>query len=167
MHIDPNNPNWLARANGRTYMGVPGFRIFHGQEARPFNQNDGGWRVEGGGGSQYTARNGWDCPDANGYWYVGMPRAPTDALSRQIQRWGERLYTEGYVGAAGLRLIVEPPTDSHDTELNPENPGYVVRPPRGYTTAAGDLNPYELNFLMDGGSYSFVTAPHPPPPSKK
>ena len=58
MHIDPDNPDWLRSTNGRTYMGVPGFRVFHGQEARPFNQIDGGWRVEGGGGSPYIATGG-------------------------------------------------------------------------------------------------------------
>ncbi|KAK2024730.1 hypothetical protein LX32DRAFT_696951 [Colletotrichum zoysiae] len=83
-----------------------------------------------------------------------------------MQRWGEQLYADGYVGTAGLRLIVEPPEGEVGSEIRPENPGYVVRPPRGYTTAAGNLNPYELNFLMDNGAYSFVTAPPPPPPSK-
>ncbi|RYP55076.1 hypothetical protein DL770_010941 [Monosporascus sp. CRB-9-2] len=86
-------------------MGVPGFRIFHDQEARPFNNDDSAWRVEGSGGSQLTARHGWDCPEDEGYW--------------------------------------------------------------GYTTAAGGLNPYELNFLLERGSSSFVTAPHHPPPRKK
>ncbi|GJC89959.1 killer toxin subunits alpha/beta [Colletotrichum liriopes] len=167
MHINPRDPDWLTQVGGHTYMGVPGFRIFHGQQARPFNQEEGGWRVDGSLASPYTARNGWDCPEDEGYWYVGLPDVPTDPLLLQMQRWGERLYNDGYVAAIGLRLIVEPPEGDYDTEINPENPGYVVRPPRGYTSAAGNLNPYELNFLIDGGSYSFVTAPHPPPPSKK
>ncbi|RYP08310.1 hypothetical protein DL765_008852 [Monosporascus sp. GIB2] len=68
MHIDQSDPTWLIREGGHTYMGIPGFRIFYGQEARPFNNNDGAWRAEGGGRSQLTARHGWDCPEDEGYW---------------------------------------------------------------------------------------------------
>ncbi|KAK2015028.1 hypothetical protein LZ32DRAFT_656702 [Colletotrichum eremochloae] len=142
MHIDPSDPTWLESYGGRTYIGVPGFRVFHGQEPRPFNQDEGAWRVD------------------------GNPRSPNPLLL-QMQRWGEQLYADGYVGTASLRLIIKPPKGEVGSEIRPENPGYVVRPPRGYTTAAGNLNPYELNFLMDNGAYSFVTAPPPPPPSKK
>ncbi|RYO92560.1 hypothetical protein DL766_002359 [Monosporascus sp. MC13-8B] len=168
MHIDPSDPTWLASEGGHTYMGVPGFRIFHGQEARPFNDDDGAWRVEGGGGSQLTARHGWDCPEDQGYWYVGMPWDSTGAprMLQLMQRWGEQLWNDGYASTLGLRLIIEP-NDDFGQEIDPESPGYLVRPPRGYTTAAGGLNPYELNFLLERGSYSFVTAPHPPPPQKK
>jgi hypothetical protein len=77
------------------------------------------------------------------------------------------LWNEGYVSTPGLRLIVEPPEGDLGGEVDPERPGYVVRPPSGYTTAAGNQNPYELNFLIENGMYSFVTEPHPPPPSKK
>lgn len=44
---------------------------------------------------------------------------------------------------------------------------WSILPVSGYTTAAGNLNPYELNFLLDNGYYSFLTASYPPPPTKK
>lgn len=167
MHIDPYNTHWLRREGGHTYLGVPGFRIFHGQQARPFNDDEGAWRVDSSDRTEYTAREGWDCPDAGGLWYVGLPDTPTNPLLLRIQRWGERLWTQGYVSRLGLRLIVEPPRGSiAGSDLDPENPGYVVYPPRGYTTAAGNLDPYQLNWLLDGNGYLFFTAPHPPPPKK-
>ncbi len=150
-------------------MGVPGFRIFHGQEATPFNLEQGAWRVNGNEGAQpYTERQGWDCPeDDGGYWYVGFPDDSVEGFYLAMQRWGELLWNQGYVSAAGLRLIVEPPSGSSETEIDARNPGYVVRPPAGYTTAAGNNNPYSLNFLINDGIYTFITAPHPPPPQKK
>ena len=110
MHLNPRDRNWLASYNGHTYMGVPGFRFFHAQHARPWNNRDGAWRVDADYRvNPFAARDAWACPEDEGYWYVGLPDAPTQELVRLIQAWGERLWRDGYVSTAGLRLIVEPP----------------------------------------------------------
>lgn len=139
MHVNPQEPNWLMSHDGHTYMGIPGFRVFHGQVARSFSPSAGAWRVDGNlATNPLTARRGWDCPESEGgYWYVGYPDTSTTTQYERMQRWGEMLWNEGYVSTPGLRLIVEPPEGDLGGEVDPERPGYVVRPPSGYTTAAG------------------------------
>lgn len=168
LHFTQNPREWLITGeDGNTYAGVPGIRFFHGQEAAPQTVDSGAWRVDGQTAQRpYTARHGWDCPDEGGLWYVGYPDQPTDPDVQLLQRFGERLYREGYVNLEGLRLIIEPPNGAPASELNPENPGYLVRPPSGYTSAAGNRDPYQLNFLIQNGLYNFFTAP-PPPPQRK
>lgn len=53
-------------------IGVPGFRILHGQEAQPGNQYTA-WRVDNGDRGGLNARRGWPCPDEEALWYVGEP----------------------------------------------------------------------------------------------
>ncbi|KAL5349117.1 hypothetical protein ACLOAV_005405 [Pseudogymnoascus australis] len=149
LHVDPNSA-YLNEVGGHTYLGVPGFRIYHGQEVRP-EDGYGQWRVENRDTGGLNARHGWTCPDAGAV---------------RLQTWAEGLWAEGYVSTYGLRLIIEPPTGDLGGEINPENPGYLVRPPNGYTTAAGNRNPYMLNFLLENGYYNFFTQP-PPPNLKK
>ena len=171
MHVETHNTGeWLMVHNdGHTYMGVPGFRVFHGQQARPFSDEpgEGAWRVQGGEGTTLTARNGWFCPEDTGYWWVGLPintgGGGSPALSQLLQDWGRRLWRDGYTSRLGQRLIIEPPNGaSPQEELDPENPGYIVRPPHGWTTAVGEGgSPYDVNFLIDGTSYQFYTEPHP------
>jgi hypothetical protein len=150
-------------------MGVPGFRVFHGQQVRPADNPNSAWRVDGRL-SEYpsTERSGWDCPQDEGYWYVGLPGLAPEGVVGLIQRWGEQLWARGYVGQAGLRFIVEPPAGGSRGELDPHNPGFVVRPPNGWTTAAGNQNPYNINFLIDSeGLYNFFPAAPPPPPPRR
>ncbi|KAI1182685.1 chitinase [Nemania serpens] len=160
MHFGRDPRNWLIGENGQIYAGTPGIRFFHGQAVAPAGEL-GGWRVDGDERVRpHTARQGWDCPEGEGLWYVGYPDTPTDSDILLLQRFGERLHREGYLNTEGLRLIIEPPTGPSG-DINPENPGYLVRPPNGYTTAAGNNNPYRLNFLIENGLYQFVTQPPP------
>ncbi|KAH6608262.1 chitinase (class v) [Trichoderma cornu-damae] len=158
MHIDPEDPNWLWRHDGHTYMGIPGFRVFHAQEPRRLAT--GAWRVDSRQTGPYTARTGWECAEGDGYWYIGSPDVVEGEFLELMQEWGEWLYAEGYVSTLGLRLIVNPP-GLENGDIDPSNPGDLVEP-SGSSSAAGGLDPYELNWLVYGGAYNFFPAAPPP-----
>jgi hypothetical protein len=167
LHLDTADPNWLARINGQTYMGIPGFRVFHGQDVLPANTNgdDEAWRVDGRLQTTLTGRSGWRCPQDEGLWYIGVPDQANSDLLQAMQGWGETLYNQGYVARRGLRIILEPPNGGvFGDEIDPNNPGYVVYPPGGWTTTVGQgVDPYGVNWLIDErGLYNFFPARPPP-----
>lgn len=104
---------WVARVGGRTRVGVQAVRVFHGTES---NERAGqAWRVDGTGDGAY--RDGFRCPE-DALWYVGaettLPGNQDDRdaeFFNLFQRWGRRLFDEGYLATRGLNLIftVSPP----------------------------------------------------------
>lgn len=162
LHSDPTR-EWLHSINGRTYFGTNSVQVFHGQYWRP-GEGYASWRVYHGDGT-LNRRDGFNCDrDLNGLWYVGSPRDVSEEpeWSQLLQRWGERIYGEGYLRSPGLGLILESNLPSgHGEEIDPENPGTLSRGSMA-TTAAGHRNPYLMNWLIDSGDlYNFFTAAPP------
>ncbi|KAM0467219.1 hypothetical protein ACHAP7_012162 [Fusarium lateritium] len=174
LHVDPRT-NWLQRLDGQTYMGITGMSVFHGQEAVVEERT---WRADGRG-TTATARNGWYCRQAEGsLWFVGAPipnmpppgddddsgsegdQSDPERFYRSIQSFGASLYTQGYVAAPGLRLILEG-GGSLNGDIDPENPGRLLTG-RQTSSALRGLIPYGVNWLIDRfrGYDLFI----PPPP---
>ncbi|KAG6006481.1 hypothetical protein E4U21_007025 [Claviceps maximensis] len=160
-HFDDSNPHWLIRENGQTYAGVFDLRVMHGQywmHGRPGQA----WRVSRGN-ADYNTRDGFTCEEElNSLWYVGAESTIQDGepeWARLLHRWGQTLHRQGYVNTLGLRMIIDPPQGADPTEINPELPGTVSR--GGGTSVVGGLNPYNINFLLEGSAYQFTANPAP------
>lgn len=155
-------------------MGVTGMTVYHGQDVRPGetepNQDAeegeeevvSAWRVDNGGHTQWTGRNGFYCRNHDTeQWFVGAPLAVAtqDRVISALQAFGERLWREGYVSRPGLQLILQGGS-SLDDEIDPENPGTLVHSRTGTSSVIGDVNPYNLNWLYENG---YILTPNPPP----
>ncbi|KAK0391598.1 hypothetical protein NLU13_1098 [Sarocladium strictum] len=153
-----------SSSDNRVYIGTPTISVFHAQQ----------WdhdvaRVAADQGDA-TARRTWECPrfsrEERGFWYIGsdMVFNSEDAeLAEELAMWGSNLYDEGYVAHAGLRLILSPPTgDAVTDDIDPDRPGWVAGR-NSYTEAAGNMSPYERNWLIvDGRVMWGVVMPSPP-----
>ncbi|KAM5353155.1 hypothetical protein ACJZ2D_016957 [Fusarium nematophilum] len=140
-------------------MGVTGMTVYHGQDVE-LVQGRRSWRVNNQEHTVRTGRSGWYCQEGGGLWFVGAPspEAESDILYEEMDNFGRLLWRQGYVRSPGLRLIMED-RGSMDTEIDPENPGTLLR--RGEASSAlrgGD--PYSVNWLMDeNDDYDLTISP--------
>lgn len=168
MHLHINvETEWLRSFNGRTHVGVQSLRILHGHQTT--TAGEGAWRVDNGDGNGRNSRDGMDCRDHRGLWYVGAPvNVPDESDATEADRlfwgrfraWSDRLFNSGYVASTSLDLILTGTTRLANGDIDPEASFRVVRyredhPGWGQST-------YLLNWLIvDGGRFNF--GPSEPP----
>lgn len=162
IHFVPG-PNLLADFEGRTFIGTPSIRMYHGQTA---SVTRGAIRVDNRDTGTTIAINSRsplvNCPQGS-LWYIGMPTVvpqtsdASEAFAIEIQQWGHSLWDNHYVDSLSLQYIfnVQHWTQSNEIDLN-----------RGYpalTLTNANANVASYNWRWNPATNQYETGPNVPP----
>ncbi|KAK2035450.1 hypothetical protein LX32DRAFT_647515 [Colletotrichum zoysiae] len=157
MHIDEAT-QWLRTINGRTHVGVRSVQVFHGYESN--TRGAEAWRVENTDGDR-NSRDGFTCEEDDAVWYPGAAvELPTgtgtesdNVFFDRFQRWGERLFNDGYLGSRALELLMNGYATLPNGDIDPAIPGRVQW--RGTTHPGWGQDMYTVNFLIQAAGFLF------------
>ncbi|KAL0940480.1 glycosylhydrolase family 18-9 [Colletotrichum truncatum] len=157
MHIDEGT-QWLRTINGRTHVGVRSVQVFHGYESNV--RGDTAWRVENTDGER-NSRDGFTCEEDDAVWYPGAAvQLPTgtgtetdNVFLDRFQRWGQRLFNDGYMGSRALELLLSGFATMPNGDIDPAIPGRVQW--RGVPHPAWGQEMYAVNFLIQAAGFFF------------
>jgi chitinase len=171
LHLEEGT-EMLRNVQGRTYMGIPRLSFFHGQDITV--DSNGGWRVDNEDPAGFNSRAGFNCPEdgiGQALWYIGTPldlHGLSDGELRfwnRLDTWARNLFNAGYTGTAGQGLIFQSGAMLPNGDIDPGNPGILLRP-GGASSQAGGQDPYRLSFTtqnMGQNHWSYSFAPRRPP----